>query len=188
MNALDVEWLEAWTPEQGAARASALFEATFGEAPTGVWSAPGRGNLIGEHTDYNGGLVLPFALPHRTYAAITRRTDRTVRLVSAQEAGTVVTVDLDTVAPGTVTGWAAYVVGVAWALEQAGATLGGFDVAITSCVPYGAGLSSSSASCGLLSFGYRLNTTPGLARFAAQNPSDSNSTASVAEMPVVASI
>ncbi|ACZ23183.1 galactokinase [Sanguibacter keddieii DSM 10542] len=153
MTSIDVDWLDAWDVEDGSAQARALFTEVFDAAPEGVWSAPGRGNLIGEHTDYNGGLVLPFALPHRTYAAITRRTDRTVRLVSAQEAGTVVTVDLDTVAPGTVTGWAAYVVGVAWALEQAGATLGGFDVAITSCVPYGAGLSSSAALEGSVAIG-----------------------------------
>lgn len=153
MTSIDVDWLDAWDEEDGSAQARALFTEVFDAAPDGVWSAPGRGNLIGEHTDYNGGLVLPFALPHRTYAAISRRTDRTVRLVSAQEAGTVVTVDLDTVAPGTVSGWAAYVVGVAWALEQAGATLGGFDVAITSCVPYGAGLSSSAALEGSVAIG-----------------------------------
>lgn len=153
MTSIDVDWLDAWDVEDGSARARALFTEVFDAAPDGVWSAPGRGNLIGEHTDYNGGLVLPFALPHRTYAAIARRTDRTVRLVSAQEASTVVTVDLDAVAPGTVTGWVAYVVGVAWALEQAGATLGGFDVAITSCVPYGAGLSSSAALEGSVAIG-----------------------------------
>jgi galactokinase len=153
MTSIDVDWLDAWDVEDGSAQARTLFTEVFDAAPDGVWSAPGRGNLIGEHTDYNGGLVLPFALPHRTYAAITRRVDRTVRLVSAQEAGTVVTVDLDTVAPGTVTGWVAYVVGVAWALEQAGATLGGFDVAITSCVPYGAGLSSSAALEGSVAIG-----------------------------------
>ena len=153
MTSIDVDWLDAWDEENGSAQARALFTEVFDAAPDGVWSAPGRGNLIGEHTDYNGGLVLPFALPHRTYAAVSRRPDRTVRLVSAQEAGTVVTVDLDTVAPGAVSGWAAYVVGVAWALEQAGATLGGFDVAITSCVPYGAGLSSSAALEGSVAIG-----------------------------------
>jgi galactokinase len=153
MTSIDVDWLDAWDVEDGSAQARALFTEVFDATPEGVWSAPGRGNLIGEHTDYNGGLVLPFALPHRTYAAITRRADRTVRLVSAQEASTVVTVDLDGVAPGTVTGWVAYVVGVVWALEQAGATLGGFDVAITSCVPYGAGLSSSAALEGSVAIG-----------------------------------
>ncbi|SDB95418.1 galactokinase [Sanguibacter gelidistatuariae] len=153
MNALDVDWLDAWSFEEGAARASALFEVTFGEAPAGVWSAPGRGNLIGEHTDYNGGLVLPFALPHRTYAAMRARTDGHIRLVSAQEAGVVREIALADVAPGAVDGWIAYVVGTAWALAQEGLTVGGFDVAITSCVPYGAGLSSSAALEGSVAIG-----------------------------------
>ncbi len=153
MNTFDVEWLDAWSPEEGSARAAALFEVTFGQAPAGVWSAPGRGNLIGEHTDYNGGLVLPFALPHRTYAAMTARTDGRVRLVSAQEDGEIREMALADVAPGAVDGWIAYVVGVAWALAQDGLTLGGFDVAITSCVPYGAGLSSSAALEGSVAMG-----------------------------------
>ena len=59
-----------------------LFRDTFGTAPEGVWEAPGRVNLIGEHTDYNAGLVLPIALPQRTYAAARRRDDRLLRLVS----------------------------------------------------------------------------------------------------------
>ncbi|QZN84960.1 galactokinase [Cellulomonas sp. C5510] len=135
----------AWEPADGAERVRALFAEAFGGEPDGTWSAPGRVNLIGEHTDYNGGLCLPFALPHRTYVAV-RRTDRaTVRLVSAQESADVREVTLDDVAPGTVDGWPAYVAGVAWALRQAGEDLGGFDIAVDSCVPYGAGLSSSAA-------------------------------------------
>ena len=139
------EWLEAWTPAEGTDRARSLFEARFDESPDGTWSAPGRVNLIGEHTDYNGGLCLPIALPHRTYAAVRRRDDDTVRLVSAQEPDGMRTIDLADVGPGTVDSWAGYVVGVAWALRQAGYAVGGFDVAIDSCVPYGAGLSSSAA-------------------------------------------
>jgi len=139
------EWLEAWTPAEGTDRARSLFEARFDESPDGTWSAPGRVNLIGEHTDYNGGLCLPIALPHRTYAAVRRRDDDTVRLVSAQEPDGMRTIDLAHVGPGTVDSWAGYVVGVAWALRQAGYAVGGFDVAIDSCVPYGAGLSSSAA-------------------------------------------
>ena len=65
-----------------------LFRDTFGTAPEGVWEAPGRVNLIGEHTDYNAGLVLPIALPQRTYAAARRRDDRLLRLVSTVAAGT----------------------------------------------------------------------------------------------------
>ena len=148
-----LEWLDAWSVEDGRARAAALFTEVYGAEPDGTWSAPGRGNLIGEHTDYNGGLVLPFALPHRTYAAMTRRDDGLVRLVSAQEQGVVRTVALADVGPGTVDGWAAYVTGVAWALAQDGHEVGGFDLAITSCVPYGAGLSSSAALEGAVAMG-----------------------------------
>ncbi|NUU18254.1 galactokinase [Cellulomonas humilata] len=139
------EWLQAWTPTEGADRAAAQFRARFEADPDGTWSAPGRVNLIGEHTDYNGGLCLPIALPHRTYVALRRRDDDTVRLVSAQEPAGMRTIELGDVAPGTVDGWAGYVVGVAWALRQAGHTVSGFDVAVDSCVPYGAGLSSSAA-------------------------------------------
>lgn len=139
-----VPLLPAWSDAEGATEASRLFEATFGAAPDGVWFAPGRVNLIGEHTDYNGGLALPIALPHRTYAAVRRREDDVVRLVSGREA-VAWEGSLGDVAPGSVTGWASYVVGVAWALRQAGQPVTGFDAAIASCVPYGAGLSSSAA-------------------------------------------
>jgi len=138
-------WTAAWDRPAGEERARALFAATFGSAPDGVWSAPGRVNLIGEHTDYNAGLALPVALPHRTYAAVARRDDDLVRLVSAQEPAGAREVRLAHAVPGAVTGWAAYVVGVAWALREAGHDVGGFDVAIDSCVPFGAGLSSSAA-------------------------------------------
>ena len=127
------------------AEAMDRFTEWYGRASLGAWSAPGRVNLIGEHTDYNGGLCLPIALPHRTYVALRRRDDDTVRLVSAQEPAGLRTIELADVAPGTVDGWAGYVVGVAWALRQAGHAVGGFDVAVDSCVPYGAGLSSSAA-------------------------------------------
>ncbi|MCC2335814.1 galactokinase [Cellulomonas wangsupingiae] len=138
-------WTHAWDRADGERRARDLFTGTFGAAPDGVWSAPGRVNLIGEHTDYNDGLALPIALPHRTYAAVARRTDGLVRLVSAQEPSGVREVPLAEAVPGAVRGWAAYVVGVAWALRAAGHDVGGFDVAIDSCVPFGAGLSSSAA-------------------------------------------
>lgn len=139
------DWTPAWDRAQGEQRARDLFATTFGAEPDGVWSAPGRVNLIGEHTDYNDGLALPIALPHRTYAAVARRDDEVVRLVSAQEASGVREVRLADAVPGAVGGWAAYVVGVAWALREAGHAVGGFDVAIDSCVPFGAGLSSSAA-------------------------------------------
>lgn len=141
-----VGWLASWTPAEGTRRAAAAFRERFDAEPDGVWSAPGRVNIIGEHTDYNGGLCLPIALPHRTYVALRRRDDDRVRLASAQEPGAgVVELDLSDVAPGSVTGWAAYVAGIAWALRQDGQEVSGFDAVVDSCVPYGAGLSSSAA-------------------------------------------
>ena len=139
------EWLEPLSIADGEAAATALFTATFGHPPRGVWSAPGRVNLIGEHTDYNGGTCLPVALPHRTFAALSPRPDPLVRAVSDQQPGDVWRTHLDEVSPGRVDGWGAYVAGVAWALGEAGFVTGGFDVAVVSAVPTGAGLSSSAA-------------------------------------------
>jgi galactokinase len=127
-----------------------LFDQTFRSSasaapcrPAGLGQAPGRVNLIGEHTDYNAGLVLPIALPQRTYAAVRSRHDRLVRLVSAGHS--LVEIELDDIAPGRPDSWARYPAGVLWALEQAGYQLPGFDIAIVSQVPVGAGLSSSAA-------------------------------------------
>ncbi|BDZ41045.1 galactokinase [Paraoerskovia sediminicola] len=135
---------EAWSRDEGAARATSLFRSTFDADPAGVWSAPGRVNVIGEHTDYNAGLCLPIALAQRTFVALSPREDDRVRLASAQESG-VRELALADVAPGSVDGWPAYVAGVAWALREAGHVVGGFDAVVDSCVPYGAGLSSSAA-------------------------------------------
>ncbi|MDO5700932.1 MAG: galactokinase [Bowdeniella nasicola] len=145
----------AWDLAEGTARVRALATRTYGQQvgdddSAVLASAPGRVNIIGEHTDYNGGLALPIALPHRTYAWLRPRPDRTVRLVSAQ-AEEPSEVNLDEVGPAdganAVAGWAAYVVGVPWAGEQDGVfeRCPGFDLAIDSCVPFGAGLSSSAA-------------------------------------------
>ena len=125
-------------------RAATLFRGAFGDYPAGVWSAPGRVNLIGEHTDYNQGLCLPIALPRRTFAAARARGDETVRAVSAQ-GGEAVEVRLDDIAPGHPGGWGAYVAGVLWALRKAGCAVRGLDVAVDGQVPPGAGLSSSAA-------------------------------------------
>ena len=139
-------WVEAWPRAEGARRVTEAFRARFGGEPDGAWSAPGRVNVIGEHTDYNAGLCLPIALPHRTFVALRSRPDDVVRVTSAQEAGSGGwTADLADVAPGTVTGWGTYVAGVAWALRQAGHEVRGFDAVVDSCVPYGSGLSSSAA-------------------------------------------
>lgn len=133
--------------------ATTLFHDLTGRAPDGVWSAPGRVNLIGEHTDYNDGFVLPFAIPHRTYAAVGMRDDDRIRVASTFAEGAVeVALDELTALFPTAAGsrpaveeWAAYPLGVAWALQCAGATGRGVDIAIVSDVPVGAGLSSSAA-------------------------------------------
>ena len=136
-----VEFIEPMGDTDGAARAAALFEARFGTAPAGVWAAPGRVNLIGEHTDYNGGLCLPIALPHRTYVALAPRDDTTVRVISDMTPDEMTIADLDGLAAGGVDGWGAYPIGVAWALREAGFDqVRGFDAVFSSCVPLGSGL------------------------------------------------
>jgi galactokinase len=126
-------------------RAAELFESRFGGTPDGVWLAPGRANLMGEHTDYNDGYVLPFALGQGVTAAAGRRSGRQLTLCSRQEPAAAVQIALDGLAPGQVTGWAAYPAGVAWALEAAGHPVPGACIAIDSDLPAGAGLSSSAA-------------------------------------------
>ncbi|MFD0631601.1 galactokinase [Catenulispora yoronensis] len=148
----------------GAQSASTGFRETFGAEPAGVWTAPGRVNVIGEHTDYNDGFVLPMAIDRACYAAAAPRADRILRVHAAQ-LGETVEIPLDAlVGPGSaaddrdaadpdmspladpaVTGWAAYPVGVAWVLQQAGFPVSGADLYLTSTVPVGAGLSSSAA-------------------------------------------
>ena len=123
------------------------FTEAFGHAPAGLWSAPGRVNLIGEHTDYNDGFVLPFAINRRTVVALGLRDDGILRVASAfaDEVAEIALADLD---PQRLHGWAAYPLGVAWALGQAAADLAGVpgaDLFIESTVPVGAGLSSSAA-------------------------------------------
>ena len=147
----DLVWADAATPDEGAAQAADLFRDAFGYEPRGVWSAPGRVNIIGEHVDYNGGSCVPIALPHRAYVALSPREDRTIRLISPQTREAIDVLDLDVIGPKGTPGevanhWTAYLAGVAWALEQAGyGPLPGFDAALWSCVPLGGGLSSSAA-------------------------------------------
>ena len=120
------------------------FTEAFGGKPDGSWWAPGRVNLIGEHTDYNDGFVLPLALEQGVAAAARVAEDPVLRVRSAQQ-GETVEVPLDAIAPGAVDGWSAYVSGVGWALREAGHEVPGLDVVVDGDVPVGAGLSSSAA-------------------------------------------
>ncbi|MBF8190892.1 galactokinase, partial [Nonomuraea sp. K274] len=114
------------------------FRAAYGASPQTVWRAPGRVNLIGEHTDYNDGFVLPFAVPWGVTAAVTPRADRTIRLLSLQTPGEPITLARHEDSKG----WTRYVVGV---FAMLGDRVAGADIAIDGDVPQGAGLSSSAA-------------------------------------------
>lgn len=143
----------------GATEIADAFADGFRREPSVVWSAPGRVNLIGEHVDYNGGRVLPFAIQHRCYLAASGTDDGTVRIRSKQFPGETVTADLADLRPGGSSdpvagsggqarrfgGWASYVLGVIWALGQVGVEVPAVDVLVDSRVPVGAGLSSSAA-------------------------------------------
>ena len=129
------------------AEASDGFAARYGHDADGVWSAPGRVNLIGEHTDYNDGFVFPFAIDRRTAVALGGRGDRMLRVASTFS-DEVIEIAIDALAPDAVSGWSAYPLGVAWALGEFGADLSGatgVDLFVASDVPIGAGLSSSAA-------------------------------------------
>jgi galactokinase len=121
----------------------ALFAERYGAIPT-ICRAPGRVNLIGEHTDYNDGFVMPAALDLYTYVAVSPRSDRRLRVYS-ENLGDMCDLDLDLIRPGSSGHWSDYVAGVAGVLESYGYRLRGADLAILSDVPLGAGLSSSAA-------------------------------------------
>jgi galactokinase len=125
--------------------AAEVFRSAFDREPTGFSRGPGRVNLIGEHTDYNLGFVLPFAIDRELVAAFAPRADRQMRLATDFQGG-VISTNLDDLF--RVGGWAAYPLGVVWALGEYGVKLDevcGFDLAVVSSVPVGAGLSSSAA-------------------------------------------
>src|SRR5712692_9720715 len=121
------------------------FQSLFGRSAEVTADAPGRVNLIGEHTDYNGGFVLPTAIPQRTRVELAPRGDAAARVWSAA-------VDADAPPRAYAVGaeartgdWLDYVQGVTWALRAAGHRVAGFDLRLESDVPLGSGLSSSAA-------------------------------------------
>jgi galactokinase len=121
-----------------------IFRRTFGRDAEVTASAPGRVNLIGEHTDYNGGYVLPTALPQETRVLLARRHDRTVRASSVDlGADSLATFELGSEARTRT--WIDYVQGVTWALCEKGVRVDGVDMLVTSDVPIGKGLSSSAS-------------------------------------------
>jgi galactokinase len=131
-------------------RIGEVFSAVYDVDPTVVWSAPGRVNLIGEHTDYNGGFVLPFALPHRTAVGAARWDRDEWRVWSEAENQSVAFGEPD-LEPGRISGWAGYVAGIVWVLRDAGIDVPHAMLAVASDVPIGAGLSSSAAlECAVL--------------------------------------
>ncbi|MBL7487545.1 galactokinase [Frankia sp. AgB1.9] len=127
-----------------AAHLAARFQDFVGRPAAGVWAAPGRVNLMGEHTDYNDGLVLPFAIDSAALVAVAPRVDDrlTCRSLDRPDVAAIHAGDL---APGSITGWPAYVLGAVWALGWPQAGRPGLDIVVTSDVPAGAGLSSSAA-------------------------------------------
>lgn len=118
---------------------AALFTEAFGVPPAGVWSAPGRVNLIGEHTDYTGGFVMPYAIGHRAWVAARPRADGQIRAI-ARDRG-VEQVQPDDVQRGHPADWLGYLAGAAHVADADH----GWDLALASDVPIGAGLSSSAA-------------------------------------------
>ncbi len=119
------------------------FEQQFGQSPAAVIRAPGRVNLIGEHTDYNDGFVLPMAIDRAVWLALRPRQDRLVEVHSLDLEG-MERFSLDGLQHG-LAGWAEYLQGVAWALQESGLSLQGWEGVFAGDIPIGAGLSSSAA-------------------------------------------
>jgi galactokinase len=121
------------------------FQSLFGRNPTVTADAPGRVNLIGEHTDYNGGFVLPMAIPQRTRVELAPRQDRTVRVWSSDKAATDGIVGYTLGAESPRKDWLDYIQGVTQILRKERQALPGFDARIESTVPLGSGVSSSAS-------------------------------------------
>lgn len=140
-------WVEAWPRHEGQRRARELLASAFECETHAEASAPGRITIIGEYTDIGGGLSLPTVIPHRTYVAVHRRNDDRVRIAHAPH-------ESSPDGPGVWTGalsdlieprdgrWVGYLAGPLWALQERGYSGPGLDIAVTSCVPFGAGVSS----------------------------------------------
>jgi galactokinase len=130
--------------DQQIPRVGVAFREWTEREPDGFWAAPGRVNLIGDHTDYNDGLVLPLAIDRHVVAAVARRDDDRLRIRSLQreDEGDVA---LSDIRPGVPSGWPGYVAGVAWALAEHGIAVAGFDLVLDGAIPPGAGLASSAA-------------------------------------------
>lgn len=127
-----------------AAATEAQFTAHFGHRPTKLAVAPGRVNLLGEHTDYNEGYVLPCAIDRYLCVAVARRYDNLGRCQSPGHQET--SASLSLLSPRTAPpGWARYPLGIAWALGEMGRAPGGFELFVHSDLPAGAGLASSAA-------------------------------------------
>lgn len=119
------------------------FREEYGVGPELLTRSPGRVNLIGEHTDYNDGFVLPMAINFSTWIALRPRQDNHV-IITALDKNEKMDFDLDNFARGN-GGWKEYITGVAWALQDAGYKLAGWEGVLSGDVPIGAGLSSSAA-------------------------------------------
>lgn len=130
------------------------FAKTFHVPPTHLTRAPGRVNLIGEHTDYNGGFVLPIAIDRHISIAARKRDDRIVRMIALDFDGARSEFSLDSIQPDPRSAWSNYIRGVAQSLQQRAPNLVGGDMLICGNVPIGSGLSSSAALevCAALTF------------------------------------
>ncbi len=133
------------TPRMNSAYLRSLFTDLYHAPPQCLARAPGRVNLIGEHTDYNAGFVLPIALDRAVSIAARARADRVVRVIARDFENAPSEFSLNALARGATRHWSAYLRGVAWALETRGIPLRGADLLIEGDVPIGAGLSSSAA-------------------------------------------
>lgn len=160
-------WVQTRSTEQLVEDATALYTEHFSGQPEGVWAAPGRVNLIGDHVDYAGGISIPFALGQRTAAAVGTRTDGLLKLVSVMpdtgEASTF-EIPLQEVGPLNPNNWAGYAVGAVWAGLESGIipSCDGLNIALTSDVPLGSGLSSSAAlECAVAVAAFELATGHG---------------------------